>query len=249
MRSLFLLPLLLADPVHAYEWRDTPLMNRLKEIHNKQVLVGLQKLPDGQDTNANDTLGGVTPALQMFDLHGFSLGHRDENERRVVQNRINAAIKWIDRGGVAQFHWHWPHPLNPKGSAWLAKHGRFEASPHFSLAKAVVSGTPENLAVIRDLEWIAQFLEQLGDREFVFRPLWEMEGGWFWWGATEPDENGDSKTGNTPEEYRQFNIFVRQWLEGRGVVDNAVWLYSMAPTVFGKGLHTCLLYTSPSPRD
>lgn len=233
MRILMITAMLLfSTAANAYDWRDTPLMNRLREISNERVLVGLQKLPANSDINKHDTLGGVVPAMQMFDLHGFSLGHRDENERRIVQRRIDAAKAWIDRGGVAQFHWHWPHPLNPKGSAWLDEHGRFEASPPFSLQQAIIDGTPENQAVIRDLEWVSQFLEQLGDREFVFRPLWEMEGGWFWWGA------GTAKTGNTPEDYRAFNQFVRKWFEQRGVVDNAIWLYSMAPTVFGKGHHT-----------
>lgn len=233
MRSLILATLLLlTSTAIAYEWRDTPLMNRLKSISGKRVLVGLQKLPANSDINASDTLKGVVPAVQAFDLCGFSLVNRDEQDARVVQGHIDRAKAWIDRGGVAAFHWHWPDPMNDLANAWLKRpHDRKEDAQPFSLKLAVQPGAPENLAVNRDIDWVAGFLKQLGDREYLFRPLWEMEGGWFWWGAYEPF------TGNTPEDYRAFSIYVRDRFENHHGLKSAIWLYSMAPTVTGLGHH------------
>ena len=53
------------------------------------------------------------------------------------------------------------------------------------MSKAVVSGTAEYNATIRDIDEIAVQLKKLRDAKIpvLWRPLHEAGGKWFWWGA------------------------------------------------------------------
>lgn len=56
---------------------------------------------------------------------------------------------------------------------------------NFDVSRAVQSGTPENLATLRDIDSIAVQLQRLENAgvPVLWRPLHEAGGGWFWWGA------------------------------------------------------------------
>ena len=59
----------------------------------------------------------------------------------------------------------------------------------FDLSRGVTEGTPENEALLRDLDKIAGELELLRDAHVpvLWRPLHEVNGRWFWWGAQGPE--------------------------------------------------------------
>jgi hypothetical protein len=59
----------------------------------------------------------------------------------------------------------------------------------FNISRAVISSTPENAAILQDLDSVADELEILRDAHVpvLWRPLHEANGRWFWWGAGGPE--------------------------------------------------------------
>jgi mannan endo-1,4-beta-mannosidase len=120
---------------------------------------------------------------------------------------------------------HWIHPANPDGSAWRGVHGRKTASPPFDFAAAFQPGTKANQELMRDLKGHADYLQQLADARVpvLWRPLHEIDGGWFWWTDKETPEN-------TAQLWRvMFDYFVKE-----RKLHNLIWVYS-ASLRCGKG--------------
>jgi len=51
------------------------------------------------------------------------------------------------------------------------------------MAKFITPGTPEHTAAMTDLKRTADYLDQLNKAHVpvLWRPLHEIDGGWFWW--------------------------------------------------------------------
>jgi mannan endo-1,4-beta-mannosidase len=112
---------------------------------------------------------------------------------------------------------HWIHPSNPNGSAWRGKHGRKEASGPFDFSAALTPGTETHKELMRDLKGHADYLQQLADARVpvLWRPLHEIDGGWFWWTDGEHPEN-------TAALWRtMFDYFVKE-----RKLNNLIWVYN-----------------------
>ena len=86
------------------------------------------------------------------------------------------------------------------------------------MKKATTPGTVEYQTVMEDLRRHGDYLQQLEDAgvPVLFRPLHEIDGGWFWWTDGETPEN-------TAELYRIiFNDYVKQ-----RKFDNLIWVWSV----------------------
>ncbi len=83
-------------------------------------------------------------------------------------------------GGLVTISWHAPNPANPQGGG-LKERG-------MKLAALLVAGTPTHERWMASLDRVATGLQELQAAGVVviWRPLHEMNGGWFWWGAQEP---------------------------------------------------------------
>jgi len=114
---------------------------------------------------------------------------------------------------------HWKHPGKPNGTAWVNKHGKHQPSGPFDLARATTPGTKEHRQVMRDLEKTGNYLEQLREAgvPVLWRPLHEIDGGWFWWtDKTTPE--------NTAKLWRMmFDYYVKQ-----RKLNNLIWVYGAA---------------------
>ena len=184
----------LAQQIFAFE-ADTPvtpnaspeaqaLMTFFSDIYGKKILSGQQ---DGwRQTNGlsfeldyitNTT--GKLPALLAMDVAGYT----DRSPRRDSNHRLmQHALDWYqNRHGLLEFCWHWRAPMNEP--AFYTKDTKFDIS------RAVTEGTPENAAILGDLDLIANELEVLRDAHvpILWRPLHEANGRWFWWGAGGPE--------------------------------------------------------------
>jgi mannan endo-1,4-beta-mannosidase len=110
---------------------------------------------------------------------------------------------------ILTLHWHW---FFGEDSAWQGK----RKTP-VDVGKVVTPGTPEYKQAIAEMNAAADTLQLLEDAEIpvLWRPLHEIDGGWFWW----TDKN---KPENTAQLWRMmYDLFTRT-----RKLDNLIWVYS-----------------------
>jgi mannan endo-1,4-beta-mannosidase len=192
------------------------VLSYLESIYGKKMLAG------GNGTKIIENIRSVCgkePAIGAFDLSGWNSPPWGQSYTGVVQNSVDAAKAWWLKGGIVTMQLHWIHPANPDGSAWRGVHGRKTASPPFDFANALKPGAKANEELMRDLKGHADYLKQLADARVpvLWRPLHEIEGGWFWWTDEQQPEN-------TAALWRyMFAYFVRE-----RKLHNLIWVYSGA---------------------
>ncbi|MCS7253824.1 MAG: glycosyl hydrolase [Armatimonadota bacterium] len=165
----------------------------LKQIYGKQVLSGYNVYPHTPDD------------FQQTGRHGAVWG-RDlrwlGNPHEVVQH----AIRY---GYILTIHWHW---FFDGDSAW-----KRERKKPVDVGRVVTPGTSEYQQLMKELAEAADKLEVLKNANVpvLWRPLHEIDGGWFWWTDTNQPEN-------TAELWRiMFNYFTN-----KRQLNNLIWVYS-----------------------
>lgn len=136
------------------------------------------------------TISGKSPLLRAWDMASYSpqYAYKWENGGHVfgaVDNHdAENAISWYNstgKKGIVAFHWHWHSPSG--GTA--GTNTFYTDKTTFDVSQAVISQTPQNTEVLRDIDAIAMQLKKLRDADVpvIWRPLHEAGGAWFWWGA------------------------------------------------------------------
>ena len=191
------------------------VLEYLESVQGKKILTGISGSQDAQP-QAVLHMTGREPAIAGGDVAGF---HRkwDKLYRQVMQGTVDCSIRWWrEKGGIVALQYHWMKPGDPEGSAWV---DRPRGSGRLDLAKAITPGTDEHRAVIEDLKVTADYLQQLADARVpvLWRPLHEIDGGWFWWTDPQTPEN-------TAALWRlMFDYFVRE-----RKLHNLIWVYNAA---------------------
>lgn len=209
-----------ADPQLIPEARD--VLQSLRSVYGKKVVAAINGADGAQAVLA---ASGKEPVIVAFDLSGWNSPPWGESYNKTAQGAIDKAKAWHESGGIVSMQLHWIHPANPNGTAWRGAHGRKPASPPFEFEAALTPGTPQNEQLMRDLKGHADLLQQLAAAGIpvLWRPLHEIDGGWFWWTDMERPEN-------TAALWRtMFDYFVNE----RGL-HNLIWVYS-ASLRCGKG--------------
>lgn len=191
------------------------VLEYLESVQGKKMLSGISGSQDAQP-QAVLHMTGREPAIAGGDMAGF---HRkwEKMYHQVMQHTVDKSIRWWrEKGGIVALQYHWMKPGKPEGSAWVAPP---RGTGRLDLAKAVTPGTDEHLAVMADLKITADYLEQLAQARVpvLWRPLHEIDGGWFWWTDAETPEN-------TAALWRlMFDYFVKQ-----RKLHNLIWVYNAA---------------------
>lgn len=160
------------------------------------------------------------PAVRGFDMQNYSPHNPwrpdwSSWDDGTVQN----AIDWYystSGTGIVQFQWHWFSPTggSPETSTF------YSDQTDFDTAMSVVPGTPENEALVRDLDAIASQLARLQDAgvPVLWRPLHEArgndDGAWFWWGRAGPTVT------------KQILDVMRDVFLNQHKLDNLIWVWS-----------------------
>jgi mannan endo-1,4-beta-mannosidase len=86
-------------------------------------------------------------------------------------------------GYILTLHWHWHFGAD---SAWTGK----RKTP-VDVGKLVTPGTAEHQQAIAEMDAAADKLQVLADARIpvLWRPLHEIDGGWFWWTDKKKPEN------------------------------------------------------------
>ena len=130
-----------------------------------------------------EKITGRQPALLGFELLAYSPNindlETDEACMTEVQNNygtLKRAWEWAEQKGLITFTWHWFSPLGGHGKSFFTENTDFDAD------RALTEGTPENRAIISDMDTMAGILRPFCDRQvpILWRPFHESEGKWFW---------------------------------------------------------------------
>jgi mannan endo-1,4-beta-mannosidase len=216
-------PRIFAETTNPVDEKASPEVRRLlaylQSVYGKTTLTGMFTPGNSRVVQA---VTGDLPAICAMDVSGWNHPIWGDSYRQAVQSAIDEAKEWAQgRGGIVALQYHWAQPGNPRGSAWV--HENKDRGP-FDLGKAVTPGTEEHRAVLEDLRRTSDYLEQLQKVgvPVLWRPLHEIDGGWFWW--------TDSKTPeNTAKLWRvMFNYMVKE-----RKLHNLIWVYSAAGAMPG----------------
>lgn len=200
-----------ADPGLIPEARA--VLSYLGSIYGKKTLVGQNKFGEAEEAYK---ASGKRPAVVSCDLSGWHKKRWSQPYRRTIQRAVDQSKNWWHgRGGIVSFEWHWANPLGDEGT--------FQATrPKFmqiDVGRVVTPGTREHRAAIEDLSKHADYLEQLARARVpvLWRPLHEIEGGWFWWSDTK-----------TPENTAALWRMMFDYLVHKRKLHNLIWVYSAA---------------------
>lgn len=202
-----------ADPDLTPEARR--LLDYLASVQGKKILTGISSFGGGPQAVLHKT--GREPAIYGADIYGF---HRDNLKlhHNVVKGTVEQCRRWwLHKGGIVSLHYHWGMPGDPTNTAWGDR--KRDERKRIDLAKVLTPGTEEHKNTLADLSVTADYLKQLADARvpILWRPLHEIDGGWFWWTDRKTPEN-------TAALWRMvFDYLVKE----RGI-HNLIWVYNAA---------------------
>lgn len=167
------------------------MMEYLGQLSGKGILTGQHTKTRGmEELHHIESITGKQPALLGFELLSYSpninyLDTDDECMEEVANNygTLRQAWEWAAQKGVVTFTWHWFSPLGGRSKSFYA------ANTDFDAARALVDGTPENKALLQDMDMMAALLRPFCEAgvPILWRPFHEGDGDWFWWGKQGPE--------------------------------------------------------------
>lgn len=118
---------------------------------------------------------GHWPAILGVDYADFRTGGL------TFQEPNRAVIDYWNQGGIVTVGVHLYNPANPKGGGLRDK--------GVDMASLLDPDTETHSRWMKQLDQLAAGLQELKDAGVVvlWRPFHEMNGGWFWWGAQNPE--------------------------------------------------------------
>ena len=163
------------------------VMKYLSDITYNKIITGQHTQTMAQEElHYIEDITGKQPALLGFELLSYSpninyLDTDDECMKEITENygTLKKAWEWAEKKGLITFTWHWFSPLGGRSKSFFTENTDFDAS------KAVTDGTPENAALLTDMDVMAGLLRPFCERNIpiLWRPFHEGDGDWFWWGA------------------------------------------------------------------
>lgn len=174
------------------------LLEYIYSIYGTKILSGQQESywVDGPDYEMNyiKEHTGKLPAIRGLDL----IEYNGVAER---------AIEWWELGGIPSICWHWGAPTKGDG---------YEASKEtIDVVEALTPGTELHIDMMRGLDRAAAELKILQDAgvPVLWRPLHELDGGWFWW----------SKSGSEP--FKQLWRLMYDYFTYEKGLNNLIWVF------------------------
>lgn len=194
------------------------VMKYLSDITYKQIVTGQHTQTMAQEELHHiKSVTGKEPALLGFELLSYSpnINYTDTDEECMTEVAENAgtlrrAWEWTEKKGLITMCWHWFSPLGGRGKSFFTENTDFDA------AKALIEGTPENRALIMDMDMTAALLRPFCDKNIpiLWRPFHEGDGDWFWWGAAGADT-----------VKKLFRLMYHRYTE-RHSLNNLIWVWN-----------------------
>lgn len=221
-----------------YDLCDTPKLYTKDEL--MKVLEYVYETPDllivGDEVNNNRRMpssmlpeyfkaSGTYPSIMGMDLGrcGLRLPTLPDSERHLLSRCVCEIVDYVAQGGIITFGSHFTNPHKDyERSAASGNQDRGYLGGADAWRDLVTDGTEINKPFKRELTLDADFLCALRDNgvPVIWRPLHEMNGGWFWFSPIQGDEFGVVENA-IPDLWKYiYNYFTERGL------DNLIWEYS-----------------------
>ncbi len=175
---------------------------------------------------------GRDPAITGLDLGrcGMLLAFIKDNEWPAISQMVCELVDYAAKGGIVTLGAHFRNPNfadNADLPQWQSDRGELGGAAEWN--DLITPGTEINSNFMIELERIGMVLKALDDAgvPVIWRPLHEMDGGWFWW-----TPSGDAGANH----YVAFWKYIYKYLTEDLGLDNLLWHYS--PSITDK----CLAY-------
>ena len=167
------------------------VMEYLADLSGHGVITGQHTKTRGMEELHHITqITGKQPALLGFELLSYSpnINYLDTDEECLEEvagnyGTLRQAWEWAAAKGLITFCWHWFSPLGGRSKSF------FSVNTDFDATRALTPGTPENKALLSDMDMMAGLLRPFCEAgvPILWRPFHEGEGNWFWWGVKGPE--------------------------------------------------------------
>lgn len=187
-------PALLLDPNATPE--TVNLWNYLKSIYAQKMLTGCWTESQFGGNAKVVSCSGKTPAIWGQDMNSWYRNRTDQNWINTWNGNIAGFKIAYNRGQILQVNWHWQMPSSKVNGIYTRDAWGKDASGNSQMMSTqqwsdiVTPGTALYNAMIEDIDYhVVNFLKKLVDKNgkpipIIFRPLHEIDGGWFWWTCT-----------------------------------------------------------------
>ncbi|MBQ8207508.1 MAG: hypothetical protein IJZ89_02100 [Clostridia bacterium] len=191
-------------------------------------------------SNAIFKASGKRPAILELDVGRHSVYYDYYTKGNTITPYdlsafVSESAEHVSKGGIISVCIHMANPLmNASDNVWYRGHLGSE-----DMARDMLTdGTEMNQALRKTLESTFMLIKALDDNgiPFIFRPLHEMNGGWFWWCVNQGEV---ALSQETMQDFWKF--FYKVVTEEMGI-ENALWVY--APN-YNNGGCADVLYAYP----
>ena len=223
------------------------LWNYLKSIYGQKMLTGCWTETQFGGNDNVERCAGETPAIWGQDMNSWYRSRTDPNWINTWNSNIQGFKTAHKRGQILQVNWHWQMPSSKINGVYTRDAWGKDAAGNVQMMTAqqwndfVTPGTALYNAMIEDIDYhVVNFLKKIVDDKgkpipIIFRPLHEIDGGWFWWTCT----TDPTKTA------KLFKIMQDRIINYHGV-HNLIWVYN--PGVVCNGGSWPPYQTSELPR-
>jgi len=223
----------LASSVCAYNLIDTKadprtvaVWNYLQSQYGKKMLTGCWTESQYGGAEAFHTCSGEWPAIWGQDMNSWYKSRTDPLWTSTWNGNIQGFKTAWGRGEIPQVNWHWQMVSSKVNGAYTRDAWGKDASGNQQMMTSqqwndiVTPGTALYNAMIEDIDYhVTGFLKKLVDASgplpILFRPLHEIDGGWFWWTCT-------SDPSKTAQLYRIIQDRVMDYHQ----MHNLIWIYN-----------------------
>ena len=203
------------------------LWNYLKSIYGQKMLTGCWTESQFGGNDNVEKCSGETPAIWGQDMNSWYKSRTDQNWINTWNSNIQGFKTAHKRGQILQVNWHWQMPSSKVNGAYTRDAWGKNAAGVSQMMTAqqwsdmVTPGTALYDAMIEDIDYhVVNFLKKIVDEKgipipILFRPLHEIDGGWFWWTCT----SDPTKTA------KLFKILQDRIMNFHGC-HNLIWIYN-----------------------
>jgi mannan endo-1,4-beta-mannosidase len=174
---------------------------KTRALHSYLIELYGEKMLSGQyeeaENNYIHSVTGQTPAILGGDFMDYSPSRIARGTK--PEGTTERLIQKAREGQIITMAWHWNAPkdlldkeyTNESGQKIDARwyKGFYTNATTFDLERALANPQSEDYKLLlRDMDVIAAELKKFADADIpvLWRPLYEAEGRWFWWGAKGP---------------------------------------------------------------
>jgi len=203
------------------------LWNYLKSVYGQKMLTGCWTETQFGGNDNVERCAGETPAIWGQDMNSWYRSRTDQNWINTWNINIQGFKTAHKRGQILQVNWHWQMPSSKVNGVYTRDAWGKDAAGNVQMMTAqqwndfVTPGTALFNAMIEDIDYhVVNFLKKIVDDKgkpipIIFRPLHEIDGGWFWWTCT----SDPTKTA------KLFKIMQDRIINYHGV-HNLIWVYN-----------------------